>query len=369
MQILIKRLEIIRAAMSLADEVLIAQQLPALRVALADLPANTAPQAALALIIEALEVGHYPRAMQRINAFLAAQSALVVHVDEELAALRLERLVGAQTLTRDEMQERLERFSRDFLAYCGEPLQEIFTLREAIARLEWQQFRRARRHAEEKEGYQREADEEYLDATAEDLDATAEDEESAAQVADWEDVEDERAELLDLYDQYCDWLDMLNAAPVDEEEDEEAAAWREAFTEAQQQREDFERDKEKSEAAQAAEPPAAEISADEEARLKKAYKRKDVAEVERILAQLQRGVFTAASEALTDRDALQARIAELRASIDAINAEIAALAEDETWELLQGFADEAALQEYLEEQRELLLAELAVLQERWEALQ
>ena len=144
MQMLIKRLEIVRAAMSLADEALIAQQLPALRAALADLPANSTPQAVLALIIEALESGHYPRAMQRINAFLAAQAALVVHLDEELAVLRLERLVSAQTLERDEMQERLERFSRDFLACCGAPLQEIFALREAIARLEWQQLRRAR---------------------------------------------------------------------------------------------------------------------------------------------------------------------------------------------------------------------------------
>ena len=397
MQMLIKRLEIVRAAMSLADEALIAQQLPALRAALADLPANSTPQAVLALIIEALESGHYPRAMQRINAFLAAQSALVVHLDEELAVLRLElagleRLVSAQTLERDEMQERLERFSRDFLACCGAPLQEIFALREAIARLEWQQLRRARRHAEEREGYQREADADYLDATAED-------EESAAQVEDWEDAADERAELLDLYDQYCDWLDALEAAPADEVDDEEAAAYEE-FAEAQRQREDFERDKAQSEEAQAAEPPVAELDADEEDRLKKAYrrachlchpdrvaaefkaqaealfkelgaayKRKDVAAVERFLAQLQRGVFTAASEALTDREALQARIRELRASIDALNAEIAAIAADETWALLQGFADEAASQDYLEEQRALLLAELEVLQERWQALQ
>lgn len=398
MQMLIKRLEIIRAAMSLADEALIAQQLPALRAALADLPANSTPQAALVLIVEALEAGHYPRAMQRINAFLAAQSALVVHLDEELAALRLElagleRLVSAQTLERDEMQERLERFSRDFLACCGAPLQEIFALREAITRLEWQQLRRARRHAEEREGYQREADADYLDATAED-------EESAAQVEDWEDAADERAELLDLYDQYCDWLDALEAAPVDDGADDEEAAAYEEFAEAQRQREDFERDKTQSEEAQAAEPPAADISADEEERLKKAYrrachlchpdrvaaefkaqaealfkalgaayKRKDVAAVERYLAQLQRGVFTAASEALTDREALQARIRELRACIDALNAEIAAIAADETWALLQGFADEAALQDYLEEQRALLLAELEVLQERWQALQ
>ena len=396
MQMLIKRLEIVRAAMSLADEALIAQQLPALRAALADLPANSTPQA-LALIIEALESGHYPRAMQRINAFLAAQSALVEHLDEELAALRLElagleRLVSAQTLARDEMQERLERFSRDFLACCGAPLQEIFALREAIARLEWQQLRRARRHAEEREGYQREADEDYLDATAED-------EEIAAQVEDWEDAADERAELQELYDQYCDWLDALDAAPADGADDAEAAAYEE-FAEAQRQREDFARDKAQSDEAQAAEPPVAELDADEEDRLKKAYrrachlchpdrvaaefkaqaealfkelgaahKRKDVAAVERYLAQLQRGVFTAASEALTDREALQARIAELRASIDALNAEIAAIAADETWALLRGFADEAALQEYLDEQRALLLAELEVLQERWQALQ
>ena len=71
--------------MSLADEALIAQQLPALHAVLADLPENTTPQAALTLIIEALEAGHYPRAMQRINAFLAAQAALVVYLDEELA--------------------------------------------------------------------------------------------------------------------------------------------------------------------------------------------------------------------------------------------------------------------------------------------
>ena len=397
MQMLIKRLEIVRAAMSLADEALIAQQLPALRAALADLPANSTPQAALALIIEALESGHYPRAMQRINAFLAAQSALVEHLDEELAALRLElagleRLVSAQTLARDEMQERLERFSRDFLACCGAPLQEIFALREAIARLEWQQLRRARRHAEEREGYQREADEDYLDATAED-------EEIAAQVEDWEDAADERAELQELYDQYCDWLDALDAAPADGADDAEAAAYEE-FAEAQRQREDFARDKAQSDEAQAAEPPVAELDADEEDRLKKAYrrachvchpdrvaaefkaqaealfkelgaahKRKDVAAVERYLAQLQRGVFTAASEALTDREALQARIAELRASIDALNAEIAAIAADETWALLRGFADEAALQAYLDEQRALLLAELEVFQERWQALQ
>jgi putative uncharacterized protein (fragment) len=330
MQLLLKRLEIVRAAMALEDESLLALQLPALQAALTQMDAATSAHAALAEIIRLLQGRHYPEAVARIGAFLTAQTALVGYLDEQQTALRfelagLEREITTQTLERDEMLEKMERFNRAFLAQCGAPLQEIFRLREAIARLELEKLRRA---AEEDEA---------------------------------------------LY---------------------------QALAEAQAARQAFEEDKQQSEAAQAAEPPAAELDADEEARLKKAYrrasqlchpdrvaaefqvqaealfkslgqayKRKDVAEVERILAQLQRGVFTAASEALTDRDALQARIAELRASIDAINAEIAALAEDETWELLQGFADEAALQEYLEEQRELLLAELAVLQERWQALQ
>ena len=330
MQLLLKRLEIVRAAMALEDESLLALQLPALQAALTQMDAATSAHAALAEIIRLLQGRHYPEAVARIGAFLTAQTALVGYLDEQQTALRfelagLEREITTQTLERDEMLEKMERFNRAFLAQCGAPLQEIFRLREAIARLELEKLRRA---AEEDEA---------------------------------------------LY---------------------------QALAEAQAARQAFEEDKQQSEAAQAAEPPAAELDADEEARLKKAYrrasqlchpdrvaaeyqvqaealfkslgqayKRKDVAEVVRILAQLQRGVFTAASEALTHRDALQARIAELRASIDAINAEIAALAEDETWELLQGFADEAALQEYLEEQRELLLAELAVLQERWQALQ
>ena len=328
MQLLLKRLEIVRAAMALEDESLLALQLPALQAALTQMDAATSAHAALAEIIRLLQGRHYPEAVARIGAFLSAQTALVGYLDEQQTALRfelagLEREITAQTLERDEMLEKMERFNRAFLTQCGAPLQEIFRLREAIARLELEKLRRA---AEEDEA---------------------------------------------LY---------------------------QALAEAQAARQAFEEDKEKSEAAQAAEPPAAELDADEEARLKKAYrrasqlchpdrvaaefqaqalfktlgqayKRRDVAEVERIWAQWQRGVFTAASEALTDRDALQARIHELRASIDALNAEIAAIAVDDTWALLQGFADEAALQEYLDEQRELLLAELAVLQERWQALQ
>ena len=68
LQTLIKRLEIIRAAMSLADEDLIAQQLPALRAVLPQL--DGAAGETLTAIIAALAGGHYPQAMRLINRFL-----------------------------------------------------------------------------------------------------------------------------------------------------------------------------------------------------------------------------------------------------------------------------------------------------------
>ena len=94
--------------------------------------------------------------------------------------------------------------------------------------------------------------------------------------------------------------------------------------------------------------------------LGEAYKKKNLAEVERILAQAQRGIFTAASDTLSDRDSLQQRIAELRARIAELQAEIAALHEDESYRQLQAFFDdEAAYQAYLDEQRSALESELA----------
>ena len=134
--------------MALEDESLLALQLPALQAALAQMDAATSTHAALAEIIHLLQGRHYPEAVARIGAFLSAQTALVGYLDEQLVALRfelagLEREIAAKTLERDEMQEQLEHFNRAFFAQCGAPLQQIFRLREAIARLELEKERRA----------------------------------------------------------------------------------------------------------------------------------------------------------------------------------------------------------------------------------
>ena len=89
MQLLLKRLEIVRAAMALEDESLLALQLPALQAALTQMDAATSAHAALAEIIRLLQGRHYPEAVARIGAFLTAQTALVGYLDEQQTALQL----------------------------------------------------------------------------------------------------------------------------------------------------------------------------------------------------------------------------------------------------------------------------------------
>lgn len=394
LQTLIKRLEIIRAAMSLADEDLIAQQLPALRAVLPQL--DGAAGETLAAIIAALAGGHYPQAMRLINRFLTAQAALVVSEDAELVALRLElaaleRQITAETLERDEIQALLERFNRDFLLHCGPTLAEILTAQEQIARLQLEKALHAqRRQRQEKRdaGYQEEAETDYRyhpEMNEEDFPRMeAEDEEQAERA---EESADEWAETLAAYDAWCDWLEeqeaLANAAAEDDPDLENA---RRTYEETKQQREAFSNEQTQAEIEQ---QDIAALDADAETRLKaayrrasqlchpdrvsaehkaqaeqlfkelgQAYKKKDLPTVERILAQLQRGIFTAASDTLSDTAALHARIAELRENLAALRAEIATLQDDDTYTLLRGFADEAAYQAYLAEQCAILAGEL-----------
>ena len=394
LQTLIKRLEIIRAAMSLADEELIVQQLPALRAVLPQL--DGAAGEALAAIIAALAGGHYPQAMRLINRFLTAQAALVVSEDAELVALRLElaaleRQITAETLERDEIQALLERFNRDFLLHCGPTLTEILTAQEQIARLQLEKALHAqRRQRQEKRdaGYQEEAETDYRyhpEMNEEDFPRMeAEDEEQAERA---EEGADEWEETLAAYDAWCDWLEeqeaLANAADDDDPNLENA---RRTYEETKQQREAFSDEQTQAEIEQ---QDIAALDADAETRLKaayrrasqlchpdrvsaehkaqaeqlfkelgQAYKKKDLPTVERILAQLQRGIFTAASDTLSDTAALHARIAELRENLAALRAEIATLQDDDTYTLLRGFADEAAYQAYLAEQCAILAGEL-----------
>lgn len=332
--------------------------------------------------------------MRLINRFLTAQAALVVSEDAELVALRLElaaleRQITAETLERDEIQALLERFNRDFLLHCGPTLAEILTAQEQIARLQLEKAlhaQRRQRQGKRDAGYQEEAETDYRAEMDEEEVARmkAEDEEQAEIATE---SADEWEETLAAYDAWCDWLEeqeaLANAAAEDDPDLENA---RRTYEETKQQREAFSDEQTQAEIEQ---QDIAALDADAETRLKaayrrasqlchpdrvsaehkaqaeqlfkelgQAYKKKDLPTVERILAQLQRGIFTAASDTLSDTAALHARIAELRENLAALRTEIATLQDDDTYTLLRGFADEAAYQTYLAEQCAILAGEL-----------
>lgn len=142
------------------------------------------------------------------------------------------------------------------------------------------------------------------------------------------------------------------------------------------------------------EPPPAELNADEQQRLKMAYRRasrlchpdmvseplkkqatkqfqalnaayqkNDLATVEQILAALQNGgSFSTVSEQTDDKTTLRTQITALQQRIAELQTTLTELQTDETWQLIQSLEEKTAEQAYFAEQEQLLKAELAHLQ-------
>ena len=76
--------------------------------------------------------------------------------------------------------------------------------------------------------------------------------------------------------------------------------------------------------------------------LEAANRKNDLARVREICQQLQAGDWTADAETVTDKEILRQRIESTRERIAAVQAEIDALAADETWRLIESLAAEGA---------------------------
>lgn len=127
---LVKRLRLIETCISLEDHSLIAMQLPILK----SLSGNDDTSA----IIELLEVEEYAAAQQAISSFLSSSQGVIVCEDAEASAIRLELKqyeLKLQTLLtqRDEAQNRIDDFNRDYHFHLGALLVRILSLKEDIA--------------------------------------------------------------------------------------------------------------------------------------------------------------------------------------------------------------------------------------------
>ena len=127
---LLKRLKLIEACISLQDHELIALQVPLLK--------SLGAHPKIDLIIELLEQHNYVQAQQEIEHFLNARQGVVLYEDAQLSAIRLELSVFEQKLQslllrRNEAQNRLQDFNREYHLRLGTLLLLILSLQERIA--------------------------------------------------------------------------------------------------------------------------------------------------------------------------------------------------------------------------------------------
>ena len=127
---LFKRLKLIETCISLQDHALIELQLPLLK--------SLSERNGVDVIINLLEQHNYVQAQQEIEHFLTAQGGLVLYEDPQISAIQLELRAFEQELQslillRDEAQNRLQDFNREYHLRLGAILLRILSLQEQIA--------------------------------------------------------------------------------------------------------------------------------------------------------------------------------------------------------------------------------------------
>lgn len=333
MQTLIKRLQIIQAAIALGDEELLAAQIQTWQAAWADSPINSDnaeggdddSRNALAGIDAALSAVDYALADNLISQLIVQRSTLAVYQDSEVTALKmelsaLERQCAELSHDHAETVHRIEGFNRDYTLRLGATLAEILKLQMMVAHRQAEQYQAE--HGED---------------------------------------------------------------------DAQTEAHRQAYEQAQQHYRQFHGDYEQ----QLAEPAPQTLTAEEKQRLKLAYRRasrlchpdrvaeefkaqatrqfqalndaykqNDLATVEKILASLQSGGgFVAASEQVDDKDRLKALVQSLRQRIAELSDSLQRLQSDEVYQLIESLADDAEYNAFFDEREQQLKAELQRLQE------
>ncbi len=317
MQQLMKRLEIMRAAISLEDEETIALHRERL-VQMADESVD------LCEILNSIDVLDYPDALQRITDFLNQHVAVAVYNDPEVSALKmelqgLERRLTALSAERDEILHVLEGFNHLYNVRLGGIISAILRLHMLRARAALAGFQG---DAAELDGIRRaheQAQNDYQQFNGE--------YEGVLAAPGPRDLSPEGA--LRLKNAYRKASRLCHPDMVAEELKELATAQFQA--------------------------------------LHQAYNMNDVDKVEEILAVLQAGgAFVAASEQVQDKDRLRAHISSLRQQLDVIGKELQVIQKDSTWILVEGLNGD--YEPYLAEQEADLDAELTRLRQEYRDL-
>ena len=346
MQQILKRLELIKTAITIEDEEIIELQVLKLQ--------GLETDAQVQSILQKLEGLAYASALVEMEAYIKQYSRVVSYEDPEVKGLKLELKVLEQKLQdldalKAEQLNTIEEFNTQYSLRVGDVVEKILKRKEELL-AQSLAFMQAMYEAEQ---------------------ARYEDARHKAKT-----LEDELEELTPFDDAYDDLYEAWQEAKEEEitqrektEEAKEALEEDEAFQEYEDLKEEYEEfhkeyeevlnktqhnlsDEEKKElkklfrkAARLCHPDIVTKELQDQAheitaQLNEAYAQKDLTKVKKILQMLENGVyFDIASDTLENKEKLKNKIAQLREKVTAINEELQAIKEDETFNTIEEIED------------------------------
>jgi len=364
MQKILKRLELIKTAITLEDEEIIELQVIKLNSIQMDEDLET--------ILNKITDKDYGSVVLEIEKYIQRYSGVVVYEDKELQGLRLElkaleRLLQDLTVERDEYLNDINEFNVQYHTELGETIQKILNLKEELLEM----ATKARKDA--------------LDAIKETYNIIKEEYHNLKSQKDVKERElEELDEFDDAYDELYEELQELKNE-LDEKEQELNEKRRETKQakqeyeedEVTQEYEEVKRDSEEfsKEYEEVKSEERLELSAEEKKELKKlfrkasklchpdivadelkeqaheimqtlneAYAKRDLDKVKEILFSLESGKsFTVASDAIDDKDLLREKIIDIRDMLSACEVEVETIKDDEVIQILEEYED---IQEY-----------------------
>ena len=369
---ILKRLELIKTAISIEDEEII--ELQVVKLETLDVDED------MLEILQLLKGSDYVTGLSKIESYVQRHIGMVVYEDKEISALKLELKAlesKLQTLSEEKTEylNDINEFNVQYNLHLGGLIQKILKLKKEIFqnRIKIKQESFENLHSEysdlkeEVDTFEEELagidafDDEYdalyekVQNLKEQLNEKRKETKQAKEELKDDEVFQEYEEVKEDYEEFSkEYEESINQQKF-ELNDEEQKELKKLFRKASRLcHPDIVADKLKQQ--------AHEVMAE----LNQAYKEKDLERVKKILASLESGmVFEVASDKINDKALLRAKITDMRDKIEELNVEIGSIKEDETYEILTEIDD---LEDYFGTMKDNLQTQLNNLQEEYGVL-
>ncbi len=382
MQKILKRLELIKTAITLEDEEIIELQVMKLNSMEYDVGIKS--------ILNKIEDKDYGNVVLEIESYLQKYSGMVVHEDKELQGLRLELKALEKKLQelssiKNEYLNDINDFHVQYKLRLGDVIQKILNIKEELL----QEIVQEKKDAfEELKDEYKTLKEEYKEQKSQKDTKEQELEEMDEFDDGYDELYEELQELKDELNEKEQELNKKRKETKQAKEEYEEDEVTQEYEEVKQDSEEFSReyeevkqeerfelnDDEKQElkklfrkASRICHPDIVSDELKEQAhgimqQLNEAYKKRDLKAVKEMLISLESGKsFDVASDTIDDKDLLRSKIVEIREMIYQIKTEIETIEEDEAVQILNEYDD---IKEYLSALEEELESEYERLKNR-----